>query len=375
MAATVCLDFLNNFADLLSSNTDATGIRPRPVMFSEVNCSGSAWPDPTLTQRVDADTVYTNPSSTDLGSFWLPPGWQVQFDTPSGTITIPENGPQTLPLLVTDVSIESFASDLAAVNSIQVIYPFIDNSPEKGTLTDSDWKLAMCTNKISTTVGARHLTSWQQSSAECDTFMQGYCAPVSGRSCGAGKTVPDVLPLEFRPCVCLVEENCFKEVFCEPGNSNPSCANDDAFQEFIPVTCFGKNCSAEGYRFGRMVDQRCSITLCQQIINLVGSQITVRGGATIWCGNRAIPLTSTSPPAPTVRSSGTELPEWAWALIGVAAFFLFIAVPLAVIVYRRAFKFGRSKRSGLKGSLAAVRSPAARQPVPRISAVDASEFE
>ncbi|NBQ43224.1 MAG: hypothetical protein EBU23_12205, partial [Mycobacteriaceae bacterium] len=81
--------------------------------------------------------------------------------------------------------------------------------------------------------------------------------------CAANSTQPAPLPDACRYCVCLVEENCLKETFCTPGSTDTNCTTNDAFQEFIPVTCFGKNCSIEGYRWARMQNQRCNITLCQ----------------------------------------------------------------------------------------------------------------
>ena len=339
MAATNCLDFLNNYADTLSANTDITGFRPRPVFFTGTNCSGKIWPPVSkqITDGLDASTTYNNVQGNDFGSMYIPGGWQVVFIGPPGTTTFPPTE-TSLPTLLTDAAATPFSAAAPSsslsnnVSTAQVIYPI---NPDKTTISDTQWKLDMCTSQISTVVGARHLTSWQQGSTECDTFMDGYCAPVSGLSCAPNSTEPAPLSTQFKPCVCLVEQNCLRQVFCEPGNTNPGCVNDDAFEEFIPVTCFGRNCSQEGYRFGRMQDQRCNITLCQQIIRLVGNDIVVKGGSTIWCGNQSIPVGSVTPSPSDVEPGGVTLPVYAWVLIGVTVFILFVTIPLAIIVYRR----------------------------------------
>jgi uncharacterized Zn-binding protein involved in type VI secretion len=206
------------------------------------------------------------------------------------------------------------------------------------TSTISQWKLQMCNNEINTFVGARHLTSYQTGSLECDTYMDGYCASVASLGCAPNSINPVALPEEFRYCVCLVEENCFKSTYCTP--DNPSCTTNNAFEQFIPVTCLGKNCSIEGYRWGRMLNQRCNITLCQQIINIVGDEIVIKGGSTMWCGNQTIALVS---PTPTTTSTPSkkkkiDLPTWAWLLIGIGIFVLAIIVPLAAVLYARSTK-------------------------------------
>lgn len=342
MGSQNCLDFLNNYADLLSANTTISGNRPRPVLFSGENCTGTVWPA-TGGQPTDAlvnAQEYSNPDNPTFGSMYIPGGWQVELKAPDGeTGRFPVNTSDLPVLLSTVAGIPLKGSSGQGIeNNIVAMTPFYPKNPDNTPYTDTEWKLAMCTNQISTVVGARHLTSWQQGSSECDAFMSGYCSEVANTGCAPGKNQPAPLPARLAPCVCLVEENCNREIFCEPGNTNPNCENEDTLQEFLPVTCFGKLCSEQGYRFARMINQRCTETLCQQIVRIVGQNIVVRGGSTIWCGNRTIPVPTTTV-TPTVTnppdSGDVVLPVYAWILIGIAIFLLFVTVPLAVVIYRR----------------------------------------
>lgn len=177
--------------------------------------------------------------------------------------------------------------------------------------------------------------------------MDDFCSEYKSKSCVNGTNQPDPLPADKQACVCMVEENCLRATLCEPGSSLASCSSDDAFAEFAPVTCLGKNCSVEGYRWSRMQSQQCSETLCQQIINAVGSNIVLRGGSTIWCGNQSMAIASPSPsPSPTKKGGVDAVPIWAWIIIGVAVFVLCVAVPIAVIVYMR----NRAAKAAVNGT-------------------------
>ena len=349
MSDSGCLDFLANYAEVLNGNpiyTDSGGIpvigRPHPLFFSGTNCSGTMWfpantiSTPNILDQVQLNDPRDNPEpNTDINSIYIPSFWQIA--TVSGTTTtfIPKS-PQALPFLLSNTS---NVPGFQAISTASVFQP-TDSTGQP--VSDSDWQLGMCLNRISTIVGANFLNTFQQGSSECDAYMDVYCAHVSSFSCAPGSTEAAVLPSKYIPCVCLVEENCIRETFCEDGNTDPKCAaeNAAAFQAAIPVTCFGKNCSVEGYRWFRMQNQRCNLTLCEQIISIIGDNIVVKGGSTIWCGNRSIPVTSVTP-TPTVSPlppGAVSLPLWGWVLIGVALFVVFVTVPLAIIVYRRYLK-------------------------------------
>lgn len=348
MGSLNCLNFLNNYADLLNNNTSISGVRPHPIFFSSPNCSDTVWPP--LADEPFLNSPLPNPVPPQFGSLYVPGGWQVQLRNNDGLVSTIQ-GVNGLPVLLPEVTSTNFdGTNQTIFNDVQTATIFqptqIPTDPQSPGFTVADYKFSMCNNKIVTIVGARHITSWQAGSPECDTFMNGYCAPVANLGCAPNSTQPAALPERFQSCVCLVEENCLREVYCEPGNTDPRCFNDDAFAQFIPVTCFGKLCSQEGYRFQRMQNQRCTVTLCQQIINIIGEDIVVRGGATIFCGNRNFPVTSVTPtPTPTPQpTTGVDLPSWAWVLIGLGAIVLFVAIPVAVIVYKRSFSNQKKKK-------------------------------
>lgn len=333
-----CLDQLNTYADFLSANPNIDAPSPQPLLWTNSTCSGNQ-----ILQVTDAfpnQSTWINPYGSNFNSLYVPAGWKVLLVQTAGVLTIQypaADADESIPVLIGDFTNITFpGSDNVPVkdqvSQIQILTP-----PDTKYLTT--WRLQMCNNEISTVVGARHLTSYQAGSPECDAFMSGYCQSVSTLGCAPNSTQPAPLAENLRYCVCLVEENCLRSTFCTPGQ--PNCTTNDAFEEFIPVTCFGKNCSIEGYRWGRMQNQRCNITLCQQIIRLVGSDIVVRGGSTMWCGNQAVPVTSVTPTpsaVPPSHGSAHPLSTSMWAAIGVSVFVLAVVVPLAIVIYVRSYK-------------------------------------
>ena len=338
MSTSNCLDFLNAYADLLSSapsiNPSFTGFRPHPVFFSGKNCQGSVWPS--LSEDPVSTLPVLNPDSTNFGSMYVPPGWTVTlFDVNTNNRGNFPSTASNLPILITD------ATTVAYPNTSQTILNTVTSASCNAPESIDTWQLQMCNNEVSTVVGARHLQSWQAGSTECDNYMTSYCSriPTELQRCAPGSTEPAALPTEFKYCACLVEENCLRDTFCED-STTPNCVNNDAFQEFIPVTCFGKNCSLFGYRWRRMQNQRCTITLCQQIISLVGQDIFVDTNSTIWCGNSKLTISAspTITPTPNTHTNNVVLPMWVWILIGIAVFIVAVVTPLSVIIYRRSYK-------------------------------------
>lgn len=335
------MNFLAQYADTLNAADPLnTGVRPHPILFSGVNCSGTPWP-PESTEPVPNQVFGNATGTSSFGSIYIPPLWSVRLFTGGGgtgdSVTLPKSGSNSFPILITDTSTTFFPSGTPITNNVASSFispPIVDNQP----YTAADWQLDMCMNRISTVVGAQHLTSWQIGSPECDLFMNSYCLPVSQLTCAPGST--QIAPLTTNTeCVCLVEQNCLRDTFCEPGSTNPNCTGStDAFALFVPVTCFGKQCSVSGYRWSYMNQQRCTVTLCEQIISLVGESIVRKGGSTLFCGNYSIPIpttTATAAPVP-VSSQGLEL--WMWVLIGIGIFVVAIVGPLSYLIYRQAKK-------------------------------------
>jgi len=327
-----CIDVLNSYANYLSANpgydttTDDLASWPQPLVFAGANCTSSMYP-------AEADWSVQIPSGaitfTPVGSLYIPGGWVVILYYGGTSIQLPIKATD-YPLLITDLLSEYGVS---GVTEFTATGPVV-TAPGGYAV---QWRYQMCMNQTSAIVGANHLTSWQPGSEECDSFMDDFCGQYKTTACGTinGTDQPDPLPADKQACVCLVEENCLRATLCEPGSSLASCSTDDAFAEFAPVTCLGRNCSVEGYRWSRMQSQRCSETLCQQIINAVGTNIVLKGGSTIWCGNQSLLVASVTPtPSPT-KKGVDAVPTWAWIIIGVAVFVLCVAIPIAVIVYLR----------------------------------------
>lgn len=342
-----CLDFLAQYAEFLDANTNISGVRPHPIFFSQVNCSGTSWPN--WSTEPTADLIYNNPVNPTFGSMYIPPLWTVTLSN-SGVSprTFPSFQGSNSPVLIPDVATTFYNNGVSILNNVALVIIIQPLLPGFVPYTVPMWQLDMCMNRISTVVGAQHLTSWQGGSLECDAFMDTYCQPVAHLSCAPNST--QIAPLnQYAECVCKVEQNCLRDTFCNPDSENPNCTDQDAFALFVPVTCFGKQCSISGYRWQYMLQSRCNVTLCQQIISLVGDNIVVKGGSTLFCGNSEIPIvsvtTSPSPPQTTTE----VLPLWAWVLIGIAVFIVAIAGPLSYLVYRQAKK--RRETEALESSI------------------------
>lgn len=335
--STNCLQFLSTYANFLNanaSNADITGYRPHPIFFSGYDCSGDVWPtlsdEPPLGQTINNPTDVSGHVGTAFGSFFVPTGWTVTLTDTQGATG--QYGNSGLPLLVTQ-------SDNTLINNVSITNNIVSASltAPTGTATPNDWKLQMCMNQITTLVGAQRIVSWQPASLECDAFMTSYCASVAGQTCAPNSTEIGVVAPQYLPCVCLIENNCIRDSFCEPGNTNPACQGTaQSFALFIPVQCFGKQCSESGYRWNYM-SQQCNLTLCQQIISLIGNDVTVTGSSTLYCGQETVPLTSvTTTPVPLTSAVVQEpISSLLWLVIAVVGFVLAVTVPLAIIVYYR----------------------------------------
>lgn len=379
-----CLQVLSDYAGFLNANpltqmTDAngnpnpnpvTGVRPHPLFFSGTNCSGRQWP-PREQEPVDGESI-ANPATTPFafGSLYIPPGWTVEFtDKQNNKGVYPQQG-SNLPILLAStegVTLGNNAFGIANnIASVKIFYPRYDGSADRVYSLDQ-WKLDMCLNRVSTLVGSQQLLSWHGGSNECDQFMTAYCKPVADLTCATNSTEIAPLADKFRPCACLVEQNCIRDTFCQPGSPISVCPEPSKLAAYVPVSCYGKNCSLSGYRWAYMQKQPCNITLCNQVINLVGKDIVRKGSANLWCGNKSIavePAPSVTP-IPTVTptpvdpnaSTSADMPTWSWLLIGIAIFAIAVALPLAIIVYRQAATRNRPKSMTLA-------DPALRNSVP-----------
>jgi len=392
-----CIDQLNDFARFLSIHPGVETVPgvsptkspswPQPMFWTKPNCTGQSFfpQNEVMPSYLSSDSppnpppvkIPPNPQPSPISniqSFFIPPGWSVSFfhygeNCPPIQFPPPPTGGSDddirskIPYLLSEVGALAFDCPTSKEpfwegtrTNVAYIYikpPSVSSpapprnqfQPTSGIIS---WKYNMCMNNISTMMGAEPITAWSPGSPECDDFMTNtVCLVTPGTS-----VVPPVYNDNLVECDCLIEEQELRKQFCE-GNPifpdvsvPPGCSGDeDDFGAFIPVTCYGKKCSSrKSYKLGRMLEQKCNITLCEQNISILGQNITASGGSTLWCGNRYYatgPSTSpsTSPSvSPSATSDETTLPEFIWIIIGVAGLLLFVALPLAIVTYSRAGK-------------------------------------
>jgi hypothetical protein len=164
--------------------------------------------------------------------------------------------------------------------------------------------------------------------------MNQFCSDSTGYTCSQNPQAGNNLQLP--ECSCLTDETEINEAFCQPGNTVKECQEAGAFQGFIPVTCFGKNCSEQGYRFGRMLNQQCNVTLCQQVIDVIGSDISLNAVSLLYCGTKPDIVTPTITPQVTTAPTSSGLPGWAWLIIVPFLVVFLVIGPLAFFIERRA---------------------------------------
>lgn len=328
-----CIDFLNSYADSLSSITTPLDtqdgytktVRPQPLFFSGANCSGSLFNWSLLEEiSVSNNDSTVSANGFHIRSFYLPSNWGVTFDFHNKSSTsYPSN--------------DSLVSQSIILDSVSISPTDIKlHFPKKRNLriqTANDWIYSMCTGEIQTVVGTRYLTSFQPGNIECDIFMNDWCQSHTSS----------------QECACLQDEKDLKLTFCPEGNTADQCLNDLNFNTFIPVTCFGKNCSSHGYRFGRMRNQNCNIKLCQQIIDISNESNTTVGGSSLYCGNTK--LSDTPKDGDNADGSGDNnegytskntyllnIPVYLWVIIAIGLLTLCLVVPLSVIVFKHRLK-------------------------------------
>ncbi len=342
MANTNCSQVLLSYADFLNNNPDSDFPRPHVLLFSEPNCGGSIWP---AFSQVPIEGIQLSPPfAPKLGSFYIPSYWQTILFNNSGSERIICSSFQ--PMLITDTKSFNFNNNIpdcsittyppVSTNSVKDdIYNIIMNSVVPLVLdnyTTTCWKFDMCNSLITTNIGAQNLTSFAQGSLECDDLMTDFCNLDTGYTCRQNKEPGNNFLLP--ECSCLQDEKTINETFCQPGNTEQECQEAGAFQEFIPVTCFGKNCTLQGYRFSRMLNQQCNVTLCQQIIDVIGTDLSIDTNAILYCGTRPEPTVTPMPHSSTSQES-QSLPGWGWLLIVSGLLVFLVLLPLAIYIHRR----------------------------------------
>ena len=337
--STNCLNVLQNYGDFLSNNplnslNDSP--MPHPLLFSDVNCSGSMWPAfetyPETTGKtfiIKADEnwpltgspVFALGQTPKFGSIYIPAFWRVILHD---SFLQREISSSEQPRLVTDTSALQFSDSNTPVKDTVFSVEFIPEKPySQEPYSQSNWIYGMCNNIIHTSIGSRVLGSYKAGSEECDRYMYTYCEG------------DNLLRTE---CACLRDELKLEHTYCHAGSNTAICESSNLIQQVMPVTCFGETCSSQGYRFARMRDQKCSITLCQQVVNIIGENLVVESEANLYCGTKSANEMTATPPASSSNpndDNDNTTPTWMLVLIVVGVFILFILFPLSFVIFRR----------------------------------------
>jgi hypothetical protein len=266
-----CLNFLNDYAEYLNQS-DLDDPRPHPMFFPGDDCTGTTWYD---MSRPVIGTI-TNPyigggwlKAPLLRSLFIPPGWNVTLYNSGDTDHI--DIPSSLQYTVSSVTIPSLAG--YNMNSGTPVQNHSVTAHTSTNITLEKWKYDSCMGLRSDTVGMIQLTRFRPGTPDCDDFMLSYCNSVQNND---------------DACSCLTDEATLKNTYCHPDSTEIYCQDSSDFSSFMPVSCFGKQCSSDGYKFYRMRNQTCSTLLCRQVIDIIGDNTFVDGGSTIWCGNQHI---------------------------------------------------------------------------------------
>ncbi len=327
MASPNCIQVLNAYSDFLSNNPNADFPRPHPLFWSSTDCAGNVFPafDATPTEN----TFVASPFAPTFGSLYIPANWQVIIK--SSTNERRTFCPGATPLLVSDAHFLTFETKApictetpsppivgttSVFDDIDTVYMISQVPLTLQPFTTFDWSFQMCNQTLITTVGLLPMTSYAQGSEECDALMEGYCV-------GSHLDAPE--------CSCLADEVVIANTFCQPGNTDPKCQDAGQFREYIPVLCFGKSCSFQGYRFRRMQDAKCNITMCQQLISELGTDLFADAELSLHCGSKPAEATPT-PSVPSMVAPGNfTMESWQVTIAVLGAVVLLVLVPMLCV--------------------------------------------
>jgi len=345
----VCLERINNQADVLSNNPGVAYPLPIPIIFATVGttedgpsligCSGQYNREQHYRDvNYNPSTVFQIVSPFLVTSFvtaiYVPPRWRVSIN---GTYYPP--AVTTIPVVYNDLAIN--------VNNDDIFFSPPATSNDKGLNYVDEWKYNMCTATSATIMGSRYLTSYKPSSAECDAFFDTYCSTRCEKA--------------YLACDQTTEEKCDPMCACRLGERDIRCSFDteqETISQFIPVTCMNKGCAEGGYRWSHMRDQKCNVQLCQQVVDMVGNNITMEGGQTLVCGNtRADTLSIRNSDQDVPASFTTEketadgtvpdaIPDWLLATIALATVIVVSLSATLFVMWPKISKYLNSSTSG-----------------------------
>jgi len=348
-----CTAFLQSFANWISQNPQEAKI-PHPLFFSGSFCQGSFAPD--FNEEMSSQTIPNPFPGNAFGSLYVPPFWQIVltgidknlkrkicssnqglllpltsgvfFDDPTGVVDCGRTNNPASGSLQNGISLQNNISQIEAT----LLVPLNPQIPYSSYC----WQFDSCNKNIYTNIGSRVVAAFLPGSPECDDLMTFFCKRTDGYTCRVQQQQP-INNIDLPECSCVKDEITLQTTYCQPGNSIPECSVQDAFQQYAPVTCLGVNCSQSGYRFKRMQDQKCTVTLCQQLVELLGNSLSVQSESIIFCGNNTS-VTVTTTPVLNSSSNTSSIPAYMWAILGVGIFLFFIILPLSIILFRRSIR-------------------------------------
>ncbi len=335
-----CLSVIQSYADFLTNSTDHASSIPHPLLFSEANCSGLMWPP--FAEPPPMSIFVPNPfPSGQFKSLYIPPFWQVKLknNIPTEPLTrlICSSGSPFLEANAGGMFLDKFGTEPQcfgqADTDLDLTRPSLaDNlgeirfdllKPNTGgavAYSAECWLMDRCLKRVSDRMGTRVVQSFQPGSQECDDLMLTHCSGSNGGPCqvhqGPNSTLPE--------CSCLLEET---DLVCQ----GPDC-EDEAV---LPVTCFGGRCAVDGYIFGRMRNQKCGLTLCQQVVDIVGDAVAVNSNMQMNCGE---PVTTSTSSNKTIQSSGrvfqTDVGGLTIAIACLLLILFCVLLPLSIFLLR-----------------------------------------
>lgn len=339
-----------SYADFLSNNPDLAFPRPHPLFFSHTQCSGSLWPQ--FDDVVPINVRYNLPFSPNLEAIYIPAYWTVVLykDPIAGSSVsrtfCSSNAPVLLSSLL-NIFFNTIPPNCVFASPPQYTNESVFNNVRSIMMTSmvplttlvyrtECWQFDMCNQYVTTNMNGSNLTSYQPGSQECDSVMNGFCSAKDGYTCRLNQQAGDNLLLP--ECGCVKDEMEIRDTFCHPGDTSQQCQDAGKFQQFVPVICFGKNCGFQGYRFGRMLSQKCNVTLCQQLINILGQNNAVDVQSVLYCGTKPpdpTPIDSNTVSDPGVNTSQTDL-NWLYLTIGIVGYV--VLIPLSVLLFYRSMQ-------------------------------------
>lgn len=299
-----CDDALEEYAITLSSNPD---LLPTLQMYNGVDCTGVTEPSSSSQINQAAPGECYDINLSPARSLYLPEMLKATVYTSAGCtggaygLRSRTGASSNSEVIATQPSQLGFVSGQPLLESIKSFR--VDWSDEPPFRSEDEFKLALCQDRTIFFGGLYKYTAYGPGTLACDQYVNAYCATSEQN-------------LQSSVCNCIRDQQILDKTFPDVD---------------LPVTCLGANCAQSGYRTSEMVENPCSVVLCDSIVEEFGNELSANGNGTIFCGNTNFFAT----PNPTVSftmapaDSGSGFPAWAYVVIfGSLAV---IAIILAVV--------------------------------------------